>query len=129
MTVLRSQGPEGSWMVTVTITAGTPQPPFQALITYGAGGGLVETDPGNSPGHGSWVSTGANTFAFTFVNLTFDSTGNPTGTVKVREAATLSQGGDAYSGAGTVDQFDVNGKLITSRSLETQARRILVEPL
>ena len=124
MTVLRSKGPEGSWMVTVTVTSGPPQPPFQALITYGAGGGLVETDQGNSPGHGAWVSTGANAFAFTF-----DSKGNPTGTVKVREAATLSKGGDAYSGAGTVDQFDVNGKLITSRSLETQARRILVEPL
>ena len=129
MTDLRSKGPEGSWMVNVTITSGPPQPPFQALITYGAGGGLVETDLGNSPGHGAWVSTGANTFAFTFVNFTFDSKGNPTGTAKVREAATLSKGGDAYSGAGTVDQFDVNGKLITSHSLETQARRIHVEPL
>jgi hypothetical protein len=48
--------------------------------------------------------------------------------MKVREAATLSMGGDAYSSAGTVDQFDVNENLITSRSLETQARRILVEP-
>ena len=128
MTDLQSKGPEGSWIVNVKY--GDPNvTPFQALITYGAGGGLVETDLGNSPGHGAWVSTGANTFAFTFVTFTSDSKGNPTGTAKVREAATLSKGGDAYSGAGTVDQFDVNGKLITSHSLETQARRIHVEPL
>ena len=128
MTDLPSKGPEGSWIITVKYDDPTVAP-FHALITYSAGGGLVESDQGNPPGHGAWVSTGANTFAFTFVTFLYDANRNPTGTMKVREAASLSEAGDAYTGAGTIDLFDVNGNLLASHSLQTQARRILTEPL
>ena len=36
--------PEGSWLVSVTVTAGQQTESFQLLETYDAGGGLVETD-------------------------------------------------------------------------------------
>ena len=54
MTDLPSKGPEGSWIITVKYDDPTVAP-FHALITYSAGGGLVESDQGNPPGHGAWV--------------------------------------------------------------------------
>jgi len=127
--------PEGSWLVNVTITSRHPAFKFQALFTYDAGGGLVETDQTDftiptgltSPAHGTWISTGEEHFASTFVEFIFDAKGKPAGTVKIREVDTLSEGGDAYSGSGKFDVFDVNGKLILSGTDTEQARRIQVE--
>ncbi|MEA2263806.1 MAG: hypothetical protein QOJ51_6631 [Acidobacteriaceae bacterium] len=90
----QSQGPEGSWLYTVTIPGYT----FQGIETYSAGGGYTEADqlsfsPASvaSAGHGAWKSTGERTFLLTYLNLTFDafSSGNPTGTLKVRQNTKL----------------------------------------
>ena len=61
----QSQGPEGSWLYTVTIPGFTT---FQGVETYSAGGGYSEADqlsfiPGSvaSAGHGVWKSTGEKT--------------------------------------------------------------------
>ena len=128
------QGPEGSWLYTVTIT--NPDPPFTelGLETYAAGGGYVETDqlsfmPGSlaTPGHGSWKSTGKRTFLLTFLNLTYDAAGTPQGTSKVRQVATLSEDGNAYSGSGNFDGYDVSGSVIFSGTFTITAVRIAVE--
>jgi hypothetical protein len=128
------QGPEGSWLYTVTIT--NPGPPFTelGLETYSADGGYVGIDqlsfmPGSlaTPGHGSWISTGKRTFLLTFLNLTYDAAGTPQGTSKIRQVATLSEDGNAYSGSGSFDGYDVSGNGIFSGAFTITAVRIAVE--
>jgi len=128
------QGPEGSWLYTVTIT--NPGPPFTelGLETYAAGGGYVGIDqlsftPGSlaTSAHGSWISTGKRTFLLTFINLSHDEAGNPQGTSKVRQIATLSEDGNAYSGSGSFDVNDVSGSVIFSGTFTITAVRIAVQ--
>jgi hypothetical protein len=128
------EGPEGSWLYTVTITDSDPPFTELGLETYAAGGGYVGIDqlsftPGSlaTPGHGSWKSTGKGTFLLTFLNLTYDAAGTPQGTSKVRQVATLSEDGNAYSGSGSFDGYDVSGNVIFSGAFTITAVRIAVE--
>ena len=129
------QGPEGSWLYTVTVTSSSgPPTTVLGLETYAAGGGYVETDQFSfmhaslaTPGHGSWKNTGKRTFLLTFLNLTHDAVGTPQGTFKVRQVATLSEDGNAYSGSGSFDGYDVSGKVIFSGTFTITAVRIAVE--
>ena len=113
-----------------------PGSPFTelGLETYAAGGGYVGIDqlsftPGSlaTPGHGSWKSTGKRTFLLTFLNLNHDEAGKPQGTSKVRQVATLSEDGNAYSGSGSFDGYDVSGSVIFSGAFTITAVRIAVE--
>ena len=128
------QSPEGSWLYTVTIPGYT----FQGIETYSAGGGYTEADQLSfnplavaSAGHGVWKMTGGRTFNLTYVNLTFDafSSGNPTGTLKVRQTATMARSGNSYTGSGDYTYYDLNGNPIPSISgtFTITATRILVE--
>jgi hypothetical protein len=126
--------PEGSWLVSVTATAGQQMVSFQLLETYDAGGGLVETDQTDfnpqfliSPGHGAWASTGEDHFTSTWLGFLFDAKGNPRGTEKIREVDTLSEGGDTYSGSGKFEVVDVNGNVIEAGTFTAHATRIHVE--
>jgi len=129
-----SQGPEGSWLYTVTIPGYT----FQGIETYSAGGGYTEADQLSfnplavaSAGHGAWKMTGERTFELTYLNLTFDGfgSGNPTGTLKVRQTTTVSKDGNSYTGSGDYTYYDLNGNPIPSISgtFTITATRILVE--
>jgi len=126
------QGPEGSWLYTVTIPGYT----FQGIETYSAGGGYTEADqlsfsPIASAGHGAWKMTGERTFDLTYLNLTFDSfsTGNPTGTLKVRQTTIIDKSGNSYTGSGDYTYYDLNGNPIPSISgtFTITAKRILVQ--
>jgi hypothetical protein len=128
-----SQTPEGSWLYTVTI----PNPPNAPIVflgteTYSAGGGYVEADqlsftPGYlaTAGHGGWKSTGKDAFLLTYMNLTYDANGNPTGSGKVRQTTTMS--GNSYSGSGDYAYYDVNGNVVASGTFTITAKRILVQ--
>jgi hypothetical protein len=124
---------EGSWKAKVTVAPGPgAPPPVDALVTYSAGGGLVESDNLFPPsvvtaGHGSWEYAGRS-FNNTFVKLMFNAQGQPTGTIKVREKITLGFNRNEYTGAGTAEIFDPSGNLLLSINFTTQAARILVEP-
>jgi hypothetical protein len=128
------QGPEGSWLYTVTIPGYT----FQGIETYSAGGGYTEADQLSfnpiavaSAGHGAWKMTGERTFDLTYVNLTFDSfsTGNPTGTLKVRQTTKIDKSGNSYTGSGDYTYYDLHGNPIPSISgtFTITARRIVVQ--
>jgi hypothetical protein len=128
------QGPEGSWLYTVTIPGYT----FQGIETYAAGGGYTEADQLSfsplgvaSAGHGAWEMTGKKTFDLTYINLTFDafSTGNPTGTLKVRQTTTIDASGNSYTGSGDYTYYDLDGNPIPSISgtFTITAKRILVQ--
>ena len=128
------QGPEGSWLYTVTIPGYT----FQGIETYSAGGGYTEADQLSfspiavaSAGHGAWKMTGEKTFVLTYLNLTFDafSSGNPTGTLKVRQTTKIDRSGNSYTGSGDYTYYDLNGNPIPSISgtFTITATRILVQ--
>ena len=88
----KAKGLQGSWRVTITGGAGTPDLPswYQALVTFGADGGLVATitDPFLNTGHGAWGKKEKNTFAITILLFQFNPEGSFLGTLKAR--ATLS---------------------------------------
>jgi hypothetical protein len=128
------QGPEGSWLYTATIPGYT----FQGIETYSAGGGYTEADQLSfnpiavaSAGHGVWKMTGERTFDLTYLNLTFDafSSGNRTGTLKVRQTTTISKNGNSYTGSGDYTYYDLDGKPILSISgtFTIRATRIVVQ--
>jgi len=129
-----AQGPQGSWLYTVTIPGYT----FQGIETYSAGGGYTEADQLSfsplavaSAGHGAWQTTGQRTFNLTYLNLTFDgfSTGNPTGTLKVRQTTTMNKSGNSYTGSGDYTYYDLDGNPIPSISgtFTITATRIVVQ--
>jgi hypothetical protein len=132
--LLQPQGPQGSWLYTVTIPGYT----FQGIETYSAGGGYMEADQLSfsplavaSAGHGAWQMTGQRTFNLTYLNLTFDgfSTGNPTGTLKVRQTTTLNKSGNSYTGSGDYTYYDLDGKPIPtiSGTFTITAIRVVVQ--
>lgn len=130
----QTQKPEGSWLYTVTIPGYT----FQGLETYSSGGGYTEADQLSfyplavaSAGHGAWQMTGPVTFNVTYLNLTFDafSTGNPTGTLKVRQTTKMDKNGNSYTGSGDYTYYDLDGNPIPSISgtFTITAKRIMVQ--
>jgi hypothetical protein len=129
------QGPEGSWLYTVTATSSSGLPsPVLGLETYAAGGGYTETDqlsfmPSSlaTPGHGSWKLTGERTFLLTYLTLNHDTNGTFQGTSKIRQVATLNHTGTAYSGSGNFDVYDGHGNVILSGTFTVQATRVRVE--
>jgi hypothetical protein len=76
---------------------------------------------------GAWISTGDRTVAYTFVALDRDSEGNFKGTFKVRGKVTLNEAYDEFTGGGSVDFFDAQGKIVHSGTFTTCATRINVE--
>jgi len=130
----QTQGPEGSWLYTVTI----PGYAFQGIETYSTGGGYTEADQLSfnplavaSAGHGAWQMTGQQTFNLTYLNLTFDafSSGNPTGTLKVRQTTKIDKSGNSYTGSGDYTYYDLDGNPIPSISgtFTITAKRIVVQ--
>jgi hypothetical protein len=126
--------PQGSWLYTVTIPGYT----FQGIETYSTGGCYTEADQLSfnplgvaSAGHGAWQMTGARTVNLTYLNLTFDgfSTGNPTGTLKVRQTTMMSKSGNSYTGSGDYTYYDLDGNPIPSISgtFTITATRIVVQ--
>ena len=128
------QGPEGSWLYIVTIPGYT----FQGIETYSAGGGYTEADQLSfnpvavaSAGHGAWKMTGERTFNLTYLNLTFDSfsSGNPNGTLEVRQTTRIDKNGNSYTGSGDYIYYDLDGNPIPSISgtFTIRATRIVVQ--
>lgn len=125
----------GSWLLTITPNGGFP-PPFKALVTFNADGGLVGASQGDvcecgvaTAGHGAWTKTADRRYSFTFLQISYDFQGNFTGTSKVRLNVTLNQSADVFTGPYQLDVFGSDGSLLFSATGITQGRRIVVEPL
>jgi len=104
----------GTWRVNVIPTGGVP--PFQALITYARGGGLLESNTFLPPaaattGHGTWVKTGSHEYVATFEKFLADNPATPTlgdpGIFRVKEAIQVD--GDTYIGAASAEFCDLSG--------------------
>jgi len=103
----------GTWRVNVTPTG---LPPFQALITYARGGGLLESNTFLPPaaattGHGTWVKTGGHEYVATFEKFLADNPVTPAlgdpGIFRVKE--TILVNGDTYTGAASAEFCDLSG--------------------
>jgi hypothetical protein len=117
---------EGSWEITVMPTGGDP---IVDIATFTKGGGLIniDPDPNLSTGIGTWVRTGGNQFAGTFIHFLSDG-GTPLGTLKVRAEVTLDPQTDTFSGPFRTDVV-IGGNVVQSICGTVQAKRIAVEPL
>ena len=116
---------EGSWEITVTPDGGEP---IVDLATFTSGGGVINSDPDPnlSTGHGTWVRTGGDQFAVTFVHF-LSSGGVPLGRLKVRSLITLDKQTDTFSGPFQTDVF-IGGSLVQTVCGTVQAKRISAEP-
>jgi hypothetical protein len=123
---------EGTWLATVTTGGSGAPPPFQALVTFTAGGGLVETDQSSSPsqrsaGQGTWARTDDDQVRARFHAFLFDASGHPQGTLLVQFTVQLSEDGEPLTGAGTFQVVDLTGKVVDSGSFTLQGRRITID--
>lgn len=110
-------------------------PGFMSLMTFEAGGGMLETsNTGTSlrgPAHGEWIRTGPRRYATSMVFFRFDpATGAFTGTQRVHRGMRLSADLMRFTAVSVADQFDPQGNLIVRglRATET-GERLAVEPL
>ena len=117
---------EGSWEVTVMPTGGDPIVDF-ATFTKGGGVISIDPDPNVSTGIGTWVRTGGNHFAVTFVHFLSDA-GVPLGTLKVRSEGPLDPKTETFSGPFRTDVI-IGGNVVQSICGTVQAKRISVEAL
>jgi hypothetical protein len=115
----------GTWAVEVTPTG---EAPFQAMVTFSAGGGLVETEstvPGM--GLGSWEPGADDRVAVTFQRFEYNAEGAPAGRTVVRTEITVS--GDEFSGPFEFDAFDPAGNVVFSGGGTATGTRFAVQPL
>lgn len=115
---------EGSWEVTVMPDGGEP---IVDLATFTSGGGIINSDPDPnlSTGHGTWVRTGGDAFAVTFVHF-LSSGGVPLGRLKVRATAQLDKQTDTLSGPFQTDVI-IGGNVVQTICGTVTAKRISVE--
>jgi hypothetical protein len=121
-----TQNLEGGWRTTITLQGRSP---FLGLITFDAGGGLVDTqqiDLSNSgtPGIGSWVSTGGGAFALNFLKIASDNKGNLNFTVRFVISVQLGGDQNAFQGSGTFTVYDPNGIAQSTHTIQYDGTRI-----
>ena len=112
---VKARSLSGSWAFTINQDDGEVYP-FH--ITFDEGGGLIAScdSPLITPLHGNWMAVGNHQIALTFVGQAFDGSGNDAGTFKGRMNLTLSDAGDALTGALKFDAFDTAGNFIPALS-------------
>jgi hypothetical protein len=115
---------EGSWEITVTPDGGDS---IVDLATFTRGGGIINSDPDPnlSTGHGTWVRTGVDEFAVTFVHF-LSSGGVPLGTLKVRAVQQLDKRTDTFSGKFQTDVI-IGGNVVQTICGTVQGKRMGVE--
>jgi hypothetical protein len=121
-----TQSLEGGWRTTITLQGNAP---FQGLITFAAGGGLVDTQQidlsqQGTPGIGSWVGTGGGAFALNFFKIASDNKGNLSFTVRFVITVQLSGDQNAFNGSGTFTVFDPNGNNQVTHTLQFDGTRL-----
>lgn len=110
---------EGSWVITVTRVNPPPGLPatFKSLMTFAAGGGLVESSSTGTtrrgPAHGVWERISGRLYATTMVLFRFDpATGALLGSQKVNRTMRLSQDGQTFEAVSLATQYDPAGNVV-----------------
>lgn len=130
----------GSWYLTLnTVTFPVP---FRAMLTFGAGGGVVGSAQGDillspPPGvpplatavHGGWVRTANREYLFTFRQIFYNGDGTYAGGAKMRNAATVNKNGNEMTGELVVQYYDATDVVVFTGTGTFTATRIGAEPL
>ena len=107
----------GTWDATVTIrncTTGDPITTFASIASFNQGGTTIGSTSGipqslRTPEHGVWRHVSGNRYEFKFKTFTFDSSGMPISYGVVSHEVELNTAADAYTSAGTVRFYLLNG--------------------
>lgn len=111
----RGQGLEGTWATLVTQTQPIAVPPFHALVTFAAGGSVVEVNQRNQPaGVGVWSKISEREYRYAFTRFRFDTSGGFIGWVTADEAVNLDDRRDTFEAAVSLQTFDRQGQPIGS---------------
>jgi hypothetical protein len=125
---------DGTWLATVSFNDGFA---LKVLFTFMPGrddteGTLIDTseflltpDPIGAPDQGVWQRTAERDFIATHLAFLFNSTdGSPAGTAKVRDAISINQLGNQFTGRQYVEIFDTDGNFVVSFSATMTAVRM-----
>lgn len=128
---------EGTWVTTVSFDDGFV---LKVLFTFMPGkddteGTLIDTneflltpDPIGAPDQGVWQRTAERSFIATHLAFLFNSKdGSPAGTAKVRDAITINQLGNQFTGRQYVEIFDTDGNFVVSFSAAMTAVKMQAE--
>jgi hypothetical protein len=74
--------------------------------------------------NGVWTQTGTLTYRLTHPAFLFDTNGNLTGNVMIRDIVTLDRGGNQFTGTETVDVYDLSGRLLSHQEGTCKGVRI-----
>jgi len=121
----QNQGILGTWLLEVSPTNDEP---FQAMLTFSPGGGLIETEsarPGTALG--SWESRGSGRAAVTLQRFEFGPQGEPAGRTVVRAEVVVR--GDEFSGPFEFEVFNPEGAVVFSGGGTATATRFPVQRL
>ena len=120
----------GSWtMVVTTVNQGVT---FPALLTFTADGALIADEPpspGETSGHGNWMSGDDGSAAFTFVSLFSGEGGVYAGKIKVVGTLQYDASTDSWQGPFKIDGFDADEKATISDTGTFTLTRIKVESM
>lgn len=120
---------EGSWELDIKSDPGPgAPPPLKALITFSAGGTVIETIllPPVVPAHGEWVQTGRGRYTFTIVHPLLDAGGNLSAIIRATSRVKVTSATEfTATFEGTLS--DPNGNVIAPISGSETAKRITVE--
>ncbi len=118
----------GSWRVVTT--AVDQKMTFPALMTFTGDGIVFASEPPaplETPGHGSWVSTGPNDACFTFLFFIGNADSNLTQKGKVNGTAHYEADTDFWKGQFTIEIADAKGKQVMTDHGTFAGNRIRVE--
>jgi hypothetical protein len=118
----------GSWNVENKIQQGI----FPALLTFTADGSVIADESPElfeSTGHGSWVSTGREGVAYTFMVLFGSQEGKNTGKAKVVGTLQFDAGTGGWQGPFKFESVDTTGKASPAIHGTFHLKRIAVEPM
>jgi hypothetical protein len=122
---------EGVWRIVVTTGAGAPPgipAQFESLITYAAGGTLLEANGVFAPAHGIWEYAGGNVFDATWTRILYDAQGQVSGTNKQRvRARVISE--NEYEHETRAEIYNTAGQLLRSWPATARGHRVVLDPL
>jgi hypothetical protein len=120
----------GSWNAEATVEAAGAT--FPALLTFGVGGTVIADEPplpGETSGHGNWISKSDDEVAFTFVALYGAEDAAYTGNLKVVGTLQYDSSADSWQGPFKIDVFDADGQMTFTDQGTFSLTRIAVESL
>lgn len=122
----------GSWFAELTADDGRT---FRGFATFTSNGGMITTGQGDyrrdapqGTGHGRWVQDGRKVDS-KILKFVFDADGRLAAIKEEFSTGEMDETGDVFVGTTTVNTYDLDGKLIETRTGTINSRRITLESI